>query len=498
MFKQDTIAAISTPPGEGGIALIRISGPEALAVAGRIFQTQAADDISRLGGYTVHYGRFFDPAESGSTIQNPKSIIHNQEGLSVDDGLLTVFRAPRSYTGEDTAELSCHGGRATTARVLQLALQAGARLAEPGEFTRRAFLNGRLDLAQAEAVADLIRARTEAARRMARRQLDGALSQAVTSLKDDLIGILAAIEVTIDFSDEVGELEYEPLLARIREARSGVETLLATAERGRILREGLRVAIVGRPNVGKSSLLNALLRVDRAIVTPIAGTTRDLLEESANIQGIPIVLIDTAGIRNTHDVVERIGVDRAQAAATDADIVLVVLDATQGCTPEDQTLLAQLTSVSGLQSEIENRKSKIPNPLLYVLNKCDLIGAVSIQAAVEALRQTQGRSAAVEVVSALAGTGIDSLERAIVQATRSGTSGDAGMDTVVSNARHRSALEATLAGLKEAEQTTLQQLPGDFIAIDIRGALDALGQITGETVTEEIIHRIFHDFCVGK
>ncbi len=312
LIAHDTIAAVATPPGEGGIAVIRVSGQDALAVAGRVFRSRNAGDVALWAGYTVRYGQFVE-AENGNV---------------VDDGLLTVFRAPHSYTGEDTVELSCHGGRVTTARILQLTLQAGARLAEPGEFTQRAFVNGRMDLAQAEAVADVIRARTDAAQRVARQQLDGALSQAVIQLKDELIGIVAAIEVTIDYSDEVGELDHATILPRIEAVQRGLAQLLQTAERGRILREGLRAAIVGRPNVGKSSLLNALLRQERAIVTPIAGTTRDLVEESANIGGVPVVFVDTAGIRATDDVVERIGVERARRAIAEADTILFVVDAT--------------------------------------------------------------------------------------------------------------------------------------------------------------------------
>jgi tRNA modification GTPase len=459
MYKQDTIAAISTPPGEGGIAVVRISGALALTVAARMFRGHGSAKIDSLPGYSVRYGTFVDAADQ-----------------PVDDGLLTLFRAPHSYTGEDTAELSCHGGRTTTARVLQLALDAGARLAEPGEFTLRAFLNGRLDLTQAEAVSDVIRARTESARRVARRHLDGALSAAIFRLKEELIGILAAIEVTIDFSDEVGDLEYAPLLARIRAAQADIDALLATAQRGRILREGLRVAIVGRPNVGKSSLLNRLLGAERAIVTPIAGTTRDVLEESANIRGVPVILVDTAGIRATDDLVERIGVERAEAAAASADVVLFVAEASCGITSEDRELLARIPPET---------------PRVCALNKSDLVPGGN------PFSEIPPHSAIP--VSALTGAGIVEMEGALLRAAGAGDQDADNAETVVvANVRHIHALQQAAASLEQAAQTAANRLPGDFVAIDVRGALDAIGQITGETVNEEIIHRIFHDFCVGK
>lgn len=467
MLTQDTIAAIATPPGEGGIAVVRISGPEARTVAARLFRPNVPAAPAEYAGYTVHYGEFVDA----------------ETGVVVDDGLLTVFRAPHSYTGEDGAELSCHGGRVTSGRVLRLALDAGARIAEPGEFTQRAFLNGRLDLAQAEAVADLIRAKTETAQRMARRQMEGSLSHEVAALKDELIGILAAIEATIDFSDEVGELEYEPLQARLTAVREGVERLLATADRGRILRDGLRVAIVGRPNVGKSSLLNALLRTERAIVTPIPGTTRDLVEESADIGGVPLVLVDTAGLRETLDVVERIGVERAESAAADADVILLVLDAETGVTQSDVEIARAVAPTSGQR-------------ILIAVNKQDVVSEAWSEAVVDEARTLFAADAADTVVSvsALTGTGLETLESRLAAAAGAEESDS----VVVGSARHRSALEAARLSLIEAERTAHRRLPGDFIAIDARGALDSLGLITGETVTEDILHRVFRDFCVGK
>ncbi|HZT42139.1 MAG TPA: tRNA uridine-5-carboxymethylaminomethyl(34) synthesis GTPase MnmE [Chthonomonadaceae bacterium] len=466
-MKEDTIAAVATPPGEGGIAVVRVSGPEARAVAARVFRPHRGGDPRAFPGYSVHYGVFQD-AESEEV---------------ADDGLLLVFHAPHSYTGEDMIELSCHGGRTATAAVLRLALQAGARPAEPGEFTQRAFLNGRLDLAQAEAVADVIRARTETARRLARRQLDGTLSQAVAELKDELVGILAAIEVTIDFSDEVGDLDYDALESRIIRVAAGVDKLLATAGRGRILREGLRVAIVGRPNVGKSSLLNALLRAERAIVTPIAGTTRDLIEEAADIGGLPLVLIDTAGIRPTSDPVERIGVGRAESALAGCDVALLVLDASAGLTPEDMALSEQAAREAGR--------------VLAALNKSDLLAPEPAHRLAEEARSRLGSAL---LVSALTGEGLEALEQALgeMAAGAEGGPGEAADSVVVSSERHRQALETARRSLQEAERTVRERLPGDFIAIDVRGALDALGLITGETVTEDIIHRIFRDFCVGK
>ena len=469
---QGTIAAVATPPGEGGIAIVRVSGPGAIALAARIFRPANSGDVQQYAGRAAHYGRFFDA----------------QTGESADDGLLTIFRAPRSYTGEDVVEMSCHGGRVTTAEVLRLALESGARLARPGEFTMRAFLNGRIDLAQAEAVADVIRARTDAAQRLARRQLDGNLSREVAALRDELIGILASIEVSIDFSEETGELDYELLTPRIEKTRQDVEALLRTAEQGRILREGLRVAIVGRPNVGKSSLLNALLRADRAIVTPIAGTTRDALEESANFSGLPVVLTDTAGIRETDDTVERIGVTRAKAAAAQADVTLLVLDAAAGLTAEDHEILQGLRAESGGQENAPR--------IVFAANKRDAANESQINAILADCAALSSAGDTFAAVSAQTGEGLPELEARLTEAGNgTGAAPDA---VIVSNARHREALQAALNSLMEAERTARLRLPGDFIAIDVRGATDAIGQITGETVTEDIIHRVFRDFCVGK
>jgi len=470
MLNSDTIAAIATPPGEGGIAIVRLSGPDALSIAAALFRAKNGCDPRALPGYSLIYGTVPD-AESGEII---------------DDGLLSVFRSPRSFTGEDTVELSIHGGKATAQRVLRAALKGGARLAEPGEFTQRALLNGRMDLAQAEAVADVIRAQTDAAQRMARRQLDGALSGNVGRMRQELIGILAAIEVTIDFSDEVGDLDYPSLIERIRSVRADAERLLATADRGRILREGLRVALIGRPNVGKSSLFNALLRSDRAIVTDQPGTTRDRLEETANVEGMPLVLIDVAGIRDTEDAIERQGVERAESALQQSDIVLFVLDASEGVIDGDRVAAARLSEMDALR-------------VIVVLNKCDVADKSALETADTVCRKFV-RAESVAEASALTGEGIPELERMLLELALGDDSRDGlGMESVVvSNVRHKQALDAAVASLVEAEQTAVQGLPGDFVAIDARGALDSLGLITGETVTDDIVHRIFKDFCVGK
>ncbi|HLK57743.1 MAG TPA: tRNA uridine-5-carboxymethylaminomethyl(34) synthesis GTPase MnmE [Chthonomonadaceae bacterium] len=469
MRNHDTIAAIATPPGEGGIAIIRVSGPDTLSIVTHVFGSRQRRTARDWTPNVARYGHFRD----------------SRTGEVVDDGILTLYRAPHSYTGEDTAEFSCHGGRAVTMRVLQIVLDAGARLAEPGEFTRRAFLNGRIDLAQAEAVADVIRAQTEVSLRQARRQLEGHLSQAIHALKEDLVGILAAIEVTIDFSDEVGELDYEALEERLRTVLACVARLLSTAEQGRIAREGLRIALIGRPNVGKSSLFNALLKSDRAIVTAIPGTTRDRLEEAASIRGAPFVLVDLAGLRETEDIVERQGVELAESAASSADLALFVLDLTEGVTEEDRAISARLASLR-------------PARCLLVFNKRDVVTPeqfLAVQRAAQEITIAPKRIA----VSARTGEGLEALEEAILaQGFGNDLSGALAEPAILSNARHRQALEAAYNNLQEALLTTANRLPGDFVAIDVRGALSALGLVTGETVTEDIIHRIFHDFCVGK
>lgn len=458
---DDTIAAAATPPGEGGVGIVRVSGPLAFPIADRLF-VRAAGPPSSVRSHTIHYGHLVEP-ESGDLI---------------DDALLLAFRRPRSYTGEDVVEFSCHGGPVTLGRVLHAVLQAGARAAAPGEFTQRAFLNGRMDLAQAEAVCDLIRAKTDAAQRMALRQRKGTLSREVKDLRQDVLGTLAAVEVTIDFSDEVGDLNYPAIVQRIAGILDRIDHLIAESSQGRLLREGVRVAIVGRPNVGKSSLMNAILRDNRAIVTPVAGTTRDVIEESANIHGIPVTVIDTAGLRHTVDLVERIGVERAHAALESAAVALLVLDLSAGFTEEDAAIA---TGLDGIRS-------------VWALNKADLVSDAVQAQVMRTVRDFASAPQAV-LVSALTGHGLDRLEEAIVVAAGGSHDSDT---AVVSNVRHLREIELAGQSLHQAIATAEARLPPDFITIDLRGALDALGRITGETTTDDVIHRIFADFCIGK
>lgn len=467
----DTIAAIATPIGEGGIGVIRISGRNALGVAGDMFRPISGVPVPGLPTHTAHYGFAHDP-------------ISDEQ---IDDGVITVFREPRSYTGEDSVEISCHGGMVPMRRVLEAALRAGARLAEPGEFTKRAFLSGRLDLAQAEAVLDIIRARTDEAMRVANLQFSGVLSTRIRLLREELLGIMAHIEACIDFPEEVVETDPKRLAESIADTIRHISEILETADRGKIFREGIQAVIAGRPNVGKSSLLNALLRESRAIVTPIPGTTRDIIEESINIRGIPVRTIDTAGVRNTDDEVERIGVDRARRSIEQADLVLVVLDADEGFTKEDKALLSDLAA----------RK------LIVVVNKADLLreaDAEKLAGKVSAwAKGNLPPGVIVTKTAAPSNEGIVELEDAIAETVLSGAATQIPADgVVVSNVRHRRALEESRAALDHALRTAEAEMPADLICIDLKAAAQTLGGITGETVTDDVIDRIFSEFCIGK
>ncbi len=454
---HDTIAAIATPLGEGGIAVLRISGPQALEVADRLFVPVGAhaSPPSAAPTHTVHYGHV------------------TRDGRPLDEVLLTVLRAPRTFTREDTVEISCHGGVFLARQVLDAVFAAGARLAQPGEFTRRAFLNGRIDLTQAEAVADLIHARTELAVAAAHEQLAGSLSSRIRSQRDALLKTLAHVEAHIDFPDEdIAPDTHRQLLDRLDQALAGMEQLLATAREGQVLRRGIRAAILGRPNAGKSSLLNRLLGQDRAIVSPIEGTTRDTIEETANIRGIPVVFIDTAGLRDAADVLEEEGIRRTRAAASKAELVLHVLDASQPLADVDVSFLRQFAD----------------QPRILVLNKADLPSVVALPPEV---------SSPAVPVSCATGLGLEDLKTAIHQLVWSGRTGG-GMHEVMINARHEDALRRGHASATRGTQALRDGLPLDLVAIDLRIALHALGEIVGETTTDDLLDVIFSEFCLGK
>jgi tRNA modification GTPase len=460
---EDTIAAIATPLGEGGLAVVRVSGPQALAVAERCFVPVGKH--SRRPGeaatHTLHYGR----------------VVRN--GRVVDEVLCAVMRAPRTYTRQDTVEITCHGGLLAAKGVLDALLESGARLAEPGEFTKRAFLNGRLDLAQAEAVADLIHARTELALAAAHEQLAGKLSRRIHQLRDDLLHVLAHVEAHIDFPEEdIAPDTREQLEVRLERGLAVMDELLRTANEGRILRRGIRAAIVGRPNAGKSSLLNQLLGHDRAIVSPIPGTTRDTIEETANIRGLPIVFVDTAGLREARDPIEAEGIRRSHESLARAELILHVLDASEPLTAEDEKFLADFAG-----------KKRI-----LVRNKTDLPARWDV----ETLRaRFAGNASPVVAVSCLTGAGIEALKDAIKELVWSGEI-RAEMLEVMINARHQDALrrarEATLRSL-EALRAGLHL---ELVAVDLRIAVNAAGEVVGKTFTEDLLDAIFSQFCIGK
>jgi tRNA modification GTPase len=456
---DDTIAAIATPLGEGGLAVVRISGPQALTIADKSFLPAGKNSLkpSAAVSHTIQYGK----------------IVRGDR--TVDEVLLAVLRAPRTFTREDTVELTCHGGILPAKLVLDTLLENGARLAEPGEFTRRAFLNGRLDLTQAEAVADLIHSRTELALAAANEQLAGKLSQRINRLRDDLMHTLAHVEAHIDFPDEdIAPDTKAQLLKRLENGVNFMDELLRTANEGQILRRGIRAAIVGRPNVGKSSLLNQLLGRDRAIVSPIPGTTRDTIEETANVRGLPVVFIDTAGLREARDEVEREGIRRSRESLARAEFILHVLDVSEPLTSEDENYFTEFAG-----------KKRI-----VVFNKTDLPRKLDLPP------KSQVASPVVDACC-LNGQGIEALKDAIKELVWSGEI-KAEMLQVMINSRHQDALNRARA----ATRRTIDALPADatleLVAMDLRIAVNAVGEIVGKTATEDLLDSIFSQFCIGK
>ncbi|MBI5638951.1 MAG: tRNA uridine-5-carboxymethylaminomethyl(34) synthesis GTPase MnmE [Nitrospirae bacterium] len=458
-FEDDTIAAISTPIGQGGIGIVRVSGSGAIELVSRIFRPRNNISLSEARPFSIVYGHMAEPIS----------------GAIVDEVLVSVMRSPHSYTREDVVEINSHGGMVSVKKVLELVLAQGARLADPGEFTKRAFLNGRINLTQAEAVADLISARTEEGLRLAMQQLRGELSLRLQGIRQSLIEIAAHAEAYLDFpEDEIEPGECRQLQEDIEKIRKDIEHLSATFQEARFFREGLSVAIVGRPNVGKSSLLNALLKKDRAIVTDIPGTTRDLIEEGLNLEGLPVRIIDTAGIRLSDEAVEREGIKRSLGAMEDADFIIALLDGSEDIKDEDILLL----------DRIKNRNA------LIAINKADLPCKISLDNIASYGKQYLYMSAAT-------GEGLAELIKAVVASNLKNWKEER-EGVVVTNLRHKIALDLAGAALKRAAGILGSNQPLEIFSLEMRDALDSIGEITGVVTTDDILNKIFSDFCIGK
>ncbi len=451
----DTITAISTPLGEGAIGIVRLSGTDALAIAQSVFKGK---NLEQVASHTLNYGHIIDP----------------NTGTIVDEVMVSVMLAPKTFTRENVVEINTHGGIAVTNEILQLLIRQGARMAEPGEFTKRAFLNGRVDLTQAEAVMDIIRAKTDKAMTIAVKQLDGSLSQLINDTRQEILNTLAQVEVNIDYPeyDDVEEMTTALLREKTQEFQSLLENLLRTAKRGKILREGLSTAIIGRPNVGKSSLLNNLLREDKAIVTDIAGTTRDVIEEYVNIKGVPLKLVDTAGIRETDDLVEQIGVERSKKALQEADLVLLVLNASEKLTDQDRALLNL--------SQDSNR--------IILLNKTDLEQKIELEQL----------PADLIPISVLTNQNINLIEDRINQLFFDNAGLVEQDATYLSNARHISLIEKAVQSLEAVNDGLALGMPVDLLQVDLTRTWEILGEITGDAAPDELITQLFSQFCLGK
>ena len=477
-MQNDTIAAIATPPGIGGIGVIRVSGPEAFAFVHPLLrQPGGCTDIPP--SHLLTYGEIVDPATEEI----------------VDEVLAAFMCAPRTYTREDVVEIQGHGGPLVLQRILRLVLAQGARMANPGEFTLRAFLNGRLDLAQAEAVMDLIDAQTEAGQRLAMQQLRGHISTQLQEARQSILAVVARIEASIDFpEEEVPTPQPEELRSLITIGQRQVDALLAGSEQGRLYRQGLRTAIIGRPNVGKSSLLNALLRSERAIVTPIAGTTRDTVEEVANLRGIPLHLIDTAGITPSDDPVEQMGVQRSRSAAESADVVLLVFDGAEPLTGQDRQVSEELKIMGfggGANTTLQASTVR-GRPVVVVINKADRERRLEIEKV-----HSMWPGAPFVVTSTLSGEGLPELEETVANLVLAGKTLHS-ESALVTSARHQEALRLAAEHLRASLVPLDRGLPLDFVSIDLRAAYDALGEITGETASDDLLDKIFSEFCIGK
>lgn len=457
----DTIAAISTAVGEAGIGIVRLSGKNAIDIGNSVFKGIKDKELIETSNRRLTYGHIID---------------HDNNQI-IDEVLIAYMKEPYTYTKENMVEIYCHGGIIPVKKTLELLLKKGARLAEPGEFTKRAFLNGRLDLSQAEAVIDIIKSKTDKSFQVSLNQLEGSLSSQIKGIRNILLSMIAHIEVSIDFPDEdVEDITYEELERDAYKVKSNIEKLLSTADRGKILRDGINTVILGKPNVGKSSLLNAILRENRAIVTDIPGTTRDIIEEFINIDGIPLKIIDTAGIRETDDIVEKIGVDRAKESLENADLLIAVFDASRDLTKEDMDII-----------ELSNSKKSI-----IILNKTDLPSKFTKDSIEKLVGDRE-----VITASIAKGIGIDVLEKNIKDMFYSGKI-DIESDTVVTNIRHKNQLEKSLKNIDSAIEDIKSMVPLDCVEVDLRNCWENLGEISGDTIGEDILDKIFSEFCIGK
>lgn len=459
MFIDDTIAAIATAPGEGGIGIIRISGEKSLQVAQSIFKSKSGKMIKDYNTRTLIYGNIVD----GEKV--------------IDEVLLAYMKGPNSYTAEDVIEINCHGGFISVKKILELILSKDVRLADAGEFTKRAFLNGRIDLSQAEAIIDVIKSKTDMAHEVAQSQLEGSLAKKIKELRMNVTEVLAHLTVSIDFSEEdVEEITYQTLEEKSSELRNEIKKLYDTAESGKILRDGLKTVIVGKPNVGKSSLLNSILGENRAIVTDIAGTTRDVIEEFVNIKGIPLKIVDTAGIRETEDVVEKIGVEKSRESFSTADLVIMVLDASRKLSQEDIEILESL----------KDKKT------IVLLNKMDLEPQIELD-----IIENFVNSEDIIKISALKHQGIEDLQDKIEAMVYHGSVKNSS-NLMITNSRHKDALFKAYESINDAISAIEQRMPYDFIEVDFKNIWDYLGYINGDTVREDLLDTIFANFCIGK
>ena len=459
MFIDDTIAAIATAPGEGGIGIIRISGEKSLQVAESIFKSVTGKLIKDYNTRTLIYGTVVD----GEKV--------------IDEALVAYMKGPKSYTGEDVIEINCHGGFISVKKILELILSKDVRLADAGEFTKRAFLNGRIDLSQAEAIIDVIKAKTDKAHEVAQSQLEGSLSKKIRELRFKVTEVLAHLEVSIDFAEEdVEEITYKTLRENAENIKREIKKLYDTSESGKILRDGLKTVIIGKPNVGKSSLLNSILGENRAIVTDIAGTTRDVIEEFVNIKGIPLKIVDTAGIRETEDIVEKIGVEKSKESYNTADLVIMVLDSSRPLSQEDREILETL----------ENKKT------IVLLNKTDLPQQIDI----DELSKYVDCSSIIKI-SALQHKGIEELQDKIEAMVYKGSVKNSS-NLMITNSRHKDALLKAYESINDAISAIDQNMPYDFIEVDFKNIWDYLGYINGDTVKEDLLDTIFANFCIGK